>query len=207
MKAKEVKGMPIVNIVRTEIVTEELEPKAFAFDTASEAGIEPKISAGEEKLLRVKNKILASNNTEDIVTGYELNLKDSTLNAETMCLVDGGTLIKNELGEIIGYEGAESGKVVNRTAFTLNVYTEEKDADGETIKYIKFSYKHCKGKPVGFSLKDGEFFVPELKATSRPKTGEKPVKIEFLDELPLLEGEEEKPQGIIVNKEIDTDQE
>jgi hypothetical protein len=181
-------GMTLVNIVRTEIVTEETTPQTYVFETADEASVEPHVSEGQENILRVKNQILAIDRTEDIVVGYDLTFKDNTLIPELLALIDGGTLTYDdvETDKVVKYEGPESGKTVSRTKFTLNVYTEEKDESGDTVKYAKFIFKHCKGKPVEFTLKDGEFYVPELKAESRSKSGEKPVTIEFLDTLPAI---------------------
>lgn len=66
----------------------------------------------------------------------------------------------------------------------MHIYTEEKDTNGDTLSYAKFSYKHCKGTPVDYALQDGEFFSPELTAKSRPKKGESPVSVAFLGTLP-----------------------
>lgn len=176
-------GKPLVNIVRAEIVTEEETPETFTFDTANEAGVEPSLSEGEETILRVKNIILATNRTEDIVIGYDLTLTDNVLHPEVFALIDGGTLTYDDVDttKVIKYEGPEAGSAISRKKFTLNLYTEEKDNDGDVLGYAKFTFAHCKGKPVKYSIKDGEFQVPELTAKSRPKRGEKPVTIEFLD--------------------------
>lgn len=64
------------------------------------------------------------------------------------------------------------------------IYTAEKDVDGADASYVCFNYLHCKGTPVNYSLVDGGFFAPELNFRSRPKKGERPVTIDFLDELP-----------------------
>jgi hypothetical protein len=182
------KEMALVNIAVVQIVTEEDTPKTHTFDTSKEASLDPKVSQGQEKPLRIKNRIVATDKTEDLVIGYDVTLKNSTLSPELLELTDGGKLIydKTDTTKVIGYEGPQMGKVVNRTKFTLIVFTEEKDADGDILKYAKFTYKHCKGKPVKYSFKDGDFYVPEFKAESRAKIGEKPVKIEFVDTLPEL---------------------
>lgn len=188
MATEQLKGMPICNIVRTEMVTEEDTPRTFTWETASDAELEPVVSEGEEKTLRVKNTVYATNSTEDIVTGNDIKFTDNLLHPEVVAVIDGGTLRYDaqESTKIIGYDPPVMGQPVKRTKFALNVYTEEKDADGETIKYAKFSYPHCKGKPVKYSLKDGEFFTPEFTAKSRPKKGEKPYTIDFLDSLPSV---------------------
>lgn len=179
-------GKALVNIVRAEIVTEETDPKTFAFDTAEEAKLEPAVSEGEENILRVKNRIVATNRTEDIAYGYEIDLSDNVLIPEILEVVDGGALRYDDVETdlVVGYDAPVSGQTVSRQLFTINLYTEEKDADGETLKYAKLSFLHCKGKPVGWELKDGEFFVPQFKVSSRPKKGEKPYTLDFVDTLP-----------------------
>lgn len=182
----EIEEKALANIVRAEIVTEEDVPKTYRFDTADEADVKAKIDKGRDKILRVKNRILARNRTEDIVTGYEINFKNNTLSPELLALIDGGTLeMDSETPtKIVGYDAPASGQVVNRTPFTLNVYTEEKDTDGSTVEYARFIFKHCKGKPVDFKFKDGDFFVPDMKAESAPKKDESPIEIDFLNTLP-----------------------
>lgn len=182
----QLQGMPLVNIKRVEIITEEDTPKTYTWETADKAKVSPEISKGKETTLRIKDTIYANNRTEDIVIGYNLEFQDNMFIPQVFALVDGGTLTFDEDDEtnVIAYEGPEIGVVVKRTKFTLNVYTEEKDVDGETLKYAKFIYKHCKGKPAEYDIEDGKFMVPKLKMESRPKKGEKPVKIEFVDKLP-----------------------
>lgn len=178
-------GKPIVNIKRVEIVTEETTPKTYTWDTASECEQSPDISEGQENLLRTKNTIHAIDRTEDITYGTTITFKDNLFQPEVIEVIDGGTLLKDVDSNITGYEPPIIGVPVNRKKFTLNIYSEEKDADGEPIGYVKFSYPHCKGKPIKVSLKDGEFYLPEYTCVSRPKKGEKPFGLEFLESLPV----------------------
>jgi hypothetical protein len=172
---------PLANIARVEIITEEDEPKEYRLtDVATDAESTAYVSQGQEKELRVKNRIKAQNKTEDIVMGYDTKLISTTMVPEVFALVDGG--IWEPAAK--KYEAPPIGSPVERTPFTMNVYTEEKDGDGSTKSYVKFTYKNCKGTPVNFIFKDGEFFVPEFTVKSRPKLGEKPVTFEILDQLP-----------------------
>lgn len=178
---------PLANIARVEIVTEEEAPRTFRLtDVASDAEAIAHLSEGDEKELRVKNTIKAQNNTEDIVMGYDLKLISATMVPEILALIDGGTLTYDDIDtdKVVKYEAPPIGSPVERTPFTAKVYTEEKDADGSTLSYVCFNYKNCKGKPVNYILKDGEFFVPELNLRSRGKLGQSPVSIEFMDKLP-----------------------
>ena len=187
MAYESVKEFPLANIVRVEIETEEDTSKMYRLtDVASEATVEAYVSEGEEQELRVKNVIKAQNKTEDIVKGYDITLTSATMVAEILSLVDGGTVVYDDTDptKIKRYDAPVVGEPVKRTPFTAKIYTAEKDVDGSDVSYVCFNYKHCTGTPVNYSLVDGEFFAPELTFKSRPKMGESPVSIEFLDELP-----------------------
>lgn len=178
---EKIRELPIANIARVEMVTEEDIPKTYVLtDVASEAEATAYLSEGEEQILRVKNTVKAQNKTEDIVMGYDIRLLSATMIPEILALVDGGTIS----GEGDKYDAAVIGDAVERISFTTNIYTEEKDGDGSTKSYVKFSYKNCKGQPVNYLINDGEFFAPELNIKSRGKLGDSPVSIEFIKELP-----------------------
>ena len=188
MAYENVKEFPLANIVKVEIETEEEVSKKYGLtDVASEASIEAFISEGEEAELRVKNIIKAQNKTEDIVKGYDITLTSATMVPEILALVDGGNLVYDDVDQtkVVSYEAPKVGQTVSRIQFTAKIYTAEKDVDGEDISYVCFEYKHCKGTPVNYNLVDGEFFAPELTFKSRPKLGESPVSITFLDSLPV----------------------
>lgn len=184
MAVKALQEMVMANIVRTEIVEEKTDGNTYVFTTASEAGITPYMSEGEEKIHRVKNQILGMNNTEDIVLGYDIKLVNNTFTPELLAIIDGGTVTAGSDGAFQKYEAPAAGAVVDRQKVTVNIYTEEKDCDGETTSYFKFTFKHAKGKPVEYSIKDGEFYVPEMTLKARAKRGEKPVVVEILEALP-----------------------
>ena len=177
----------LANIARVDIVTEETTPQEFTLtNVATEAEATAYISEGQQDTMRVKNVIKAQNNTEDIVLGYDIKLVSATMLPEILALVDGGSLRYDdvETDKIVGYDAPVIGQVVARTPFTLNVFTEEKDASGDIIGYTRFQYLHCKGTPASYTMKEGEFFTPELLCRSRPKSGEMPAKVDFYDELP-----------------------
>jgi len=177
----EVQEFALANIARVDIVTEEETPNTFTLiDMASEANIEAYVSEGAENILRVKNTIKAMNKLEDITLGYDITLATVTMQPEALALVDGGTW--NEVTK--KYSAPPVGSPVNRTPFTLKVYTEDKDVNGENKGYVCFSFLHCKGQPVNYAVQDGEFFSEELKAKSRPKKGESPVEFDYMKTLP-----------------------
>jgi uncharacterized protein (UPF0147 family) len=180
-----VEAKPIVNVKRAEIITDETVPRTFSFETATEAQYEPVISEGKEEILRTKNTIHAMDKTEDIQYGSNITLTDNKFAAEIMAIIDGGTVKKDETQKITGYSAPPVGVALNRIPFTLNVYSEEKDTDGNVLGYIKFSFPGCKGTPAKFSLKDGSFMAPEYKIQSRPGANELPYDVDFITTLPV----------------------
>ncbi|EKQ52754.1 MULTISPECIES: Ig-like domain-containing protein [unclassified Clostridium] len=170
-------GKTLVNVKKC-IVKNEITGDQFDIgDTASEIDVEPILSAGKRDILRVKDKILGINQTEDIAIGYKLKLKDNTFNLDVMRLVDGGTISGGN------YTSIPAGEVVDKDLFTLEVYTEEKDYS-RTTGYTKFTWKHCKGKVPKYKIKDGDFIVPEFEAESIPFRGETAIDIESVTSIP-----------------------
>lgn len=171
-------GKSLVNVKKCFITNEKTGKKFDIADTAAEIAIEPIQSEGKRDILRVKNKILAINETENIVIGYKLKLKDNTFNMDVMALVDGGQITNNN------YKSVPAGQVAEKDLFTLEVYTEEKDYS-RTVGYTKFTFKHCKGKTPKFDIKDGAFVVPEFEVESIPFRGEHAVEIDSVTTIPV----------------------
>ncbi|AUM96806.1 TPA: hypothetical protein LA742_001726 [Clostridium botulinum] len=168
-------GKTLVNVVKVNFIDEVTNTK-HTIETSNEIDIEPINSKGKRDILRIKNKIYGINETDDIVIGYKLKMKDNLFNIETMALIDGGTIQDNK------YCGTEVGIAVERHPFTMEIFTEEKDYS-RTTGYVKFVYKHCKGKPAKYKIQDGKFLVSSYEAESIPFRNERPVEIEFLNSL------------------------
>jgi hypothetical protein len=173
----QLEDMAVANIALAEI-TDEVTMKSYIFDTAESGDLTPDLSQGKEDILRVKNRIIAMNRTEDICIGYDIKLKNNTLTPELLAIIDGGTYDET------GYQGPPVGVVVNRHPYTLKLYTEQKDYDSSTVKYVVFEFRHCKGKPVTYKAEDGKFVVPEFESHSRPKKNERPIYITYTNTLP-----------------------
>lgn len=170
-------GKSLVNVAKCVVTNEKTGDIFDIGDTASEIDVDPILSAGKRDILRVKNKIHGINETEDIVIGYKLKLKDNTFNLDVMALVDGGVITGGN------YVSIPAGQTVEKDLFTLEVYTEEKDYS-RTTGYTKFTWKHCKGKVPKYKIKDGDFIVPEFEAESIPFRGENAVLISSVASLP-----------------------
>jgi hypothetical protein len=175
-------GQLLEGVKLVRIITEEATPKTYNIDTAEEVEAKPMIEKGINKVKRNKNTIIGRVRTEDLISGMELALKDATLKPEVIQIVDGGTL--SGTGATTKYSAPVAGIPVTRTPFKLEVYTADLDTDGDIEQYVKFVFPHCKGTPVEYSMKDGDFFVPELKLESAPSQGESPYTWEFAAALP-----------------------
>lgn len=189
-------GLALCNIVRVKIVTDGTETKTYIIDTAQSAAVEPSVSEGADEELRVKNKILAQNRTEDILKGCDITLTDVLWTPEVFSIIDGGTATYAEaadeangvqVGDFISYAAPVAGQVADRTRFTLTVYTQENDIDGDPKGYLAVSFPNCKGAPVSANFEDGTFMASEYTIKSRPKTGQSPYSYERMKTLPAVD--------------------
>jgi hypothetical protein len=99
---------------------------------------------------------------------------------EIIALIDGGTY--DSTGK--KYTAPVVGQPVTRKPFKLELYCANLDSNGNVIDYIKFTFNHCKGTPIGYTMKDNDFYVPELVLRSTPATGESPYTWEVAATLP-----------------------
>ena len=178
-------GGNIANVERIKIVTEETTAKTFIFETATSCKFTAAVSAGNEVEQRVKNTIMGLLKTEDIVKGYDIEFTDERLIADILALIDGGTLTMASGGsDWETYSSPVAGSPVTRKAFTLNLYTSDRDTDGEPNEYYVWTFAHCKGKPVDGGAEDGAFSKTTYKIESRPANGTSPMTVTRVDTLP-----------------------
>lgn len=158
---------------------------SYLLKTGTEADYRNAVEAGEEKALRKLNRILALHKTQDLPKGYDITLTDVLMTPEVYALVDGGvnTLASSAFSR---YQAPAIGSAVSRTPFTLEVYARYVGTDGETDGYLKFTTPHCTGKPVDFTVRDGDFWAPKYTIQSRPDNGESPLTIDKVAELPTV---------------------
>ena len=176
-------GFALVNVAMAKITTKENAPKVHCFVTASEVSAEPVSAEGEEKSLRVKNVVYATNRTEDIVKGYDVKLSDNRFTPEVFALIDGGVLTKEDESGKYTYKAPVAGAAVARTKFDLTIYTEVKSGEA-VVGYMEITWPDCVGKPISPTFQDGEFFAPEMNVQSRAAAGESPMVIKELASLP-----------------------
>ena len=102
---------------------------------------------------------------------------------ETLALVDGGKWD----GTTEKYVGPVAGTPTERQLFTMKVYTEDLDYNGDIKGYVCFIFKHCKGTPVNFIIQDGAFMANDMKIKCGPRFGENVIEFEKIKELPKVE--------------------
>jgi len=178
-------GFNIANVERVKIVTDESEPRTLVFQTASSATATPAVSAGQEVEQRIKNAIKGLLRTEDIVKGYDIELEDQRVLMDVFALVDGG--VNTGSGESwTGYSGPVAGASVTRTAFTLYLYTSDRDTDGNANAYHEWTFPGCKGSAVPLSFSDGAFASMKYSIKSRPASGTEVILVEEIASLPAV---------------------
>ena len=175
-----------VNLAMIEFETLGDSPQIYRTDKIQELTYAAVISEGEEKVHRNKNEILAIDKKEDIQYGSDLTASHVVFSPQVFALIDGGTLVYDEVEttKVIGYNPPAIGKVVKRTKFNLRAYSEIKEGD-EIVGYSCLEFLKCKGKPISFNLKDGEFVVTQYNITSRPSKNELPYNLKIVDSLPV----------------------
>lgn len=178
-------GFNIANVERVKVVTEEASPATFVFQTASTATATPAVSAGQEVEQRVKNAIKGLLRTEDIVKGYDIDLEDQRVIMDIFALIDGGTA--TGVGEAwTKYTGPAAGASVTRKAFTLYLYTSDRDTDGAAISYHEWTIPGCKGSAVPLNFADGAFATMKYTIKSRPASGVAVIEVTKIEELPAV---------------------
>ncbi|MBB6716271.1 hypothetical protein [Clostridium gasigenes] len=163
--------------------------KKINIECDSEVEVDPEISQGQEKQLRDDEKILATASTPDLLYGYKLKLKNTTLELTVAALIEGGTIrYSAEAGhetEIVGYDTpmlAEGSKI---KSFKAEVFVANYEG-GDIKNYAKITFNKCTGKAFKMSLKK-DFFAPEFEIKCRENTKAKlPIKsMDFIATLPV----------------------
>lgn len=156
--------------------------EGIAFTSASKLGVEKQEETNEAVKNIIKNAVKAQKPEETTLTGHTLTLTDTTLIMEALPILQGGTLTKDNDGNITGYTPPVSGKNEGKV-FTLEAYTAS--MEGSTITgYACMSYPGCKGTPVVMNFEDNVFQSNEYTINSTPGKGQPPYSWKRVDALP-----------------------
>lgn len=156
--------------------------------TASQIAVEVQSQATEAVTLIIKGSLIAQKPEESTITGNQITLTDNVFNPELVLMLQGGSITKDEEGNITGYTPPVAGSPDKGEIFPLNAYSAIYNAAGIVTGYEKITYPNCQGMPINLSSEDNVFRVNEYVINSMPNTGEPPYTITYIgpDELPVL---------------------
>lgn len=175
-------GFNIANVEHVTMTTHDDVPVTYHYRTMTTFDAQSKVSEGDEKTLRIKNRIVGRLKYEDIPEGYDLDCEDANVIPEILALIDGGTWD----AESKKYSAPVIGTDVNRKVFDLDIYTSNRNASGAAQNYLKWHFPNCTGKPVSISGKDDDFSNSKYKIASRADNGQSPFNVEIVEELPQV---------------------
>lgn len=169
------------------VTTEEETPRCLAVTSGAKLGVEPQIEVTEAVKCIIKGVLKAQKKETKTITGHTLTLTDNLTIIELIEILQGGTLKKDEAGNITGYTPPVAGKAYSPTPFTLDAYSAQLDTGGNVVCYEKVSYPGCTGSPVGLNSEDNVFRAAEYTINSAPGNGQPPYTIAYVDALPAVD--------------------
>lgn len=171
----------LCDVVMTQIKVSGGTTHSFA--TADEISCEPVIEEGESKNLTIKNKLIASKQTPDMVLGHDITCKDNVFTPALLADIQGGTVTDG--GTFTKYTAPNVGAMPNTKTFDFIVYIEVVGDDGATGEYLKYTFPNCKGSFISPNFKDGEYYANEYTIKSRPALNTSLYTVELVEELPV----------------------
>ena len=172
----------LCDVVLTEIKVS--GGSTHSFSTADEISCEPVIEEGEAVNLTIKNKLIASKQTPDMVLGHDITCKDNVFTPELLADIQGGAVAKN-LEKFSKYTAPNVGAMPSTKAFDFIAYVEIVGDDGPTGDYLKYTVPNCKGSFISPNFKDGEYYANEYTIKSRPALNTSLYTVDLVSELPV----------------------
>lgn len=160
---------------------------AIGITTNTEVATEVQTETTDANKLIIKGELKAQKKEKQTLTGIQLTLTDNMTVLDLAKAVQGGTILRDEQGNIVKYTPPIVGEETPQEKYTVDVYSACMDSSGEIIKYEKITYRHCTGQPFAYNAKDDEWRAPQYVLVSLPKQGEPPYELEYVDELPEVE--------------------
>lgn len=182
-----VKKVVITELEKTTEMPASQSPKQAEIKTAEEIECEPIVSEGDEEILRNDDSLLAVVNTDDILYGYNLTLKDNTFGAivaSIICGMEVGTATDTADKEAKKLSTPMIGTVGANKLFKIDIYVANYKG-ASIVNYCKLTFNKCKGSALAFKA-GKEFSAPEFAIKSREATiANKPImEIDFVKTLP-----------------------
>lgn len=183
-------GVKKVIIEELDPVTEEVKtqsPAKGTIKTAEEIECEPVISEGDEEILRNDDSLLAVVNTDDILYGYNLTLKDNTFSPVIAGIIAGMTATTaTDTSDKDAKKLATPmlGSVNSNKLFRIKIYVANYKGSS-VINYCELTFNKCKGSALAFKA-GKEFSAPEFTIKAREATiANKPImEMDFVKTLP-----------------------
>lgn len=192
MDVKPKKGTEMAMIDCCMIVATTLEdtPRSIASTISTKIGVEPQIETTEAVKLIIKGALKAQKGEKKTITGHTITLTDGMTILELIEILQGGTIERNETGEIVKYTPPVVGTEYKPVKFMLDCYSAQMDEGGNVVRYEKVSYPSCTGQPIGLNSEDDVFRASEYTINSTPGKGEAPYTLEYVDALPEVDESE-----------------
>ena len=177
--------MATIDCCMIVVTTEEESPRSVAITSGTKLGVEPQIETADAVKLIIKGVLKAQKPEKKTITGHILTLTDNLTILELIEVLQGGTLVKDELGNITGYTPPNTGEKFEPVKFTLDAYSAVMRG-ANIVQYEKASYHGCVGDPVGLNSEDDVFRANEYTINSLPSDGQPPYTLSFVDTLPVV---------------------
>ncbi|MCL2874255.1 MAG: hypothetical protein FWE29_04905 [Defluviitaleaceae bacterium] len=168
------------------VVLTDKEGRAYSFSTATKANAKVLIENGKRTELIIKGILKAQRQFDSTIKGVEVEFQDNMFLPEVVAVLQGGTVTKDAGGNFMKYIPPVAGFKPELNSFNVDIYTEETDTSGITLRYAKLSLPNGKGEPIELGFEDDRFFSARYIIKTAPRAGEAPYVIEMVDELPRV---------------------
>ncbi len=168
------------------VVLTDKNGRKYPFSTASKANAKVSIESGKKLELVIKGVLKAQKKIDSSIKGVDIEFMDNMFLPEVVALLQGGDVVFDDDGKFLSYTPLPAGVAPNLSSFDVDIYTEETDTSGDTLRYAKISLPNGKGEPVEFGFEDDKFFSAKYLIKTAPSAGEPPYIFTMVDELPVL---------------------
>ncbi len=168
------------------VVLKDKKNKTYSFTTATMANAKVNIEEGKKTELIIKGVLKAQKKFDSTIKGVDVEFQDNMFLPEVVALLQGGTVEKDTQGRFVKYTPIPAGTAPNLESFDVEIYTEETDTSGQTLRYAKLTLPNGKGEPVELNFEDDKFFSAKYVIKTYPAYGEPPYKIEMVTSLPAI---------------------
>lgn len=149
--------------------------KSVRIDTPQQVSFDPQITEGAKHEHRGGDRLIATIEELDKLTGMNATFQDALLSYEAMALIGGGTVQTTGVEPNIKATGYTpptlAEQAVARPPFMAEVYiaqySEGSQAESAIVGYTKVTLWNCLGNIPTFTAQDQNFLVPSYTIKSR----------------------------------------